>query len=297
MLKREISEKLKLWRTQKNKKALCIIGARQIGKTTIIREFAKQEYENFIEINFILDKGAEKIFEDKLDADTIIENLTAFKMQKMEPGKTLVFLDEIQECPNARCAIKFLVEDGRFDYIESGSLLGVRYKEVPSYAVGFEEIVSMYPMNFREFLRANGVQDTTFTTLQFCYENHNEVPTVMHETLLKLFATYIVVGGMPDVVQTYVDTHDIGKVVRLQRNILELYRQDISKYSEGAEKVRIKAIFDSIASQLDDKNRRFILNRIDAVQGREGLVFCGANAYEIEKLSTVEKVMQELCGE
>ena len=94
MLKREISEKLKLWRTQKNKKALCIIGARQIGKTTIIREFAKQEYENFIEINFILDKGAEKIFEDKLDADTIIENLTAFKMQKMEPGKTLVFLDE-----------------------------------------------------------------------------------------------------------------------------------------------------------------------------------------------------------
>ena len=99
MLKREISEKLKLWRTQKNKKALCIIGARQIGKTTIIREFAKQEYENFIEINFILDKGAEKIFEDKLDSDTIIENLTAFKMQKMEPGKTLVFLDEIQECP------------------------------------------------------------------------------------------------------------------------------------------------------------------------------------------------------
>ena len=136
-----------------------------------------------------------------MDADTIIENLTAFKMQKMEPGKTLVFLDEIQECPNARCAIKFLVEDGRFDYIESGSLLGVRYKEVPSYAVGFEEIVSMYPMNFREFLRANGVQDTTFTTLQFCYENHNEVPTVMHETLLKLFATYIVVGGMPDVVR------------------------------------------------------------------------------------------------
>ena len=106
MLKREISEKLKLWRTQKNKKALCIIGARQIGKTTIIREFAKQEYENFIEINFILDKGAEKIFEDKLDADTIIENLTAFKMQKMEPGKTLVFLDEIQECPNASSWLK-----------------------------------------------------------------------------------------------------------------------------------------------------------------------------------------------
>ena len=112
-------------KNQKKKKALCIIGARQIGKTTIIREFAKEQYEHFVEINFILDKGAEKIFEGKLDANTIIENLTAFKMKELEPGKTLIFLDEIQECPNARCAIKFLVEDGRFDYIESGSLLGV----------------------------------------------------------------------------------------------------------------------------------------------------------------------------
>ena len=263
MLKREISEKLTAWKNQSNKKALCIIGARQIGKTTIIREFAKEQYEHFVEINFILDKGADKIFDGKLDADTIIENITAFKMQNLEPGKTLIFLDEIQECPNARCAIKFLVEDGRFDYIESGSLLGVKYKEVPSYAVGFEEIIYMYPMNFKEYLIANGVQNSTFATLQSCYERHEKVPQVMHETLLKLFATYIVVGGMPDVVQTYVDTHDIGKVIQLQRNILELYRQDISKYSEGAEKIKIKAIFDSIASQLNDKNRRFVLNRID----------------------------------
>lgn len=263
MLKREISRKLDSWKNQKKKKALCIIGARQIGKTTIIREFAKKNYEYFVEINFILDKDADKIFEGKLDADTIIENLTAYKMQKFEPGKTLIFLDEIQECPNARCAIKFLVEDGRFDYVESGSLLGVKYKEVPSYAVGFEEIHYMYPMNFREFLVANGVQDATFEKLQFCYEKCETVPIVMHETLLKLFAAYVVVGGMPDVVQTYVDTHDIGKVIEMQRNILELYRQDISKYSEGAEKIKIKAIFDSIASQLDDKKRRFILNHIN----------------------------------
>lgn len=263
MLKREITEKLNIWKNEEKKKALCIIGARQIGKTTIIREFAKEKYEQFVEINFILDKGADKIFNGKLDADTIIENLTAFKMQKLEPGKTLIFLDEIQECPNARCAIKFLVEDGRFDYIESGSLLGVKYKEVPSYAVGFEEIIYMYPMNFKEYLLANGVQDTTIRKLQMCYEKHEEVPQVMHETLLKLFSTYIVVGGMPDVVQTYVDTHDIGRVIQVQRSILELYRQDISKYSEGADKIKIKAIFDSIASQLDDKNRRFILNKID----------------------------------
>lgn len=263
MLKREISEKLNEWKNQEKKKALCIIGARQIGKTTIIREFAKKEYEHFVEINFILDRGAEKIFSGKLDADTIIENLTAFKMQTLVPGKTLIFLDEIQECPNARCAIKFLVEDGRFDYIESGSMLGVKYKEVPSYAVGFEKIVPMYPMNFKEYLLANGVQDSTLTVLHTCYEKQEPVPQVMHETMLKLFATYIVVGGMPDVVQTYVDTHDIGKVIQLQRTILDLYRQDISKYSDGTDKIKIKAIFDSIASQLDDKNRRFILNRID----------------------------------
>lgn len=218
MLKREISERLYSWKNENKKKALCVIGARQIGKTTIIREFARKEYEYFVEVNFILDKGAGQIFDGKLDADTIIENLTAFKMQKLEPGKTLIFLDEIQECPNARCAIKFLVEDGRFDYIESDSLLGVKYKEVPQ---------------------------------------------VMHETLLKLFAAYIVVGGMPDVVQTYVNTHDIGKVIQVQRNILELYRQDIAKYAEGSDKKKIKAIFDSIASQLDDKNRRFVLNHID----------------------------------
>ena len=263
MLKREISERLYSWKNENKKKVLCVIGARQIGKTTIIREFARKEYEYFVEVNFILDKGAGQIFDGKLDADTIIENLTAFKMQKLEPGKTLIFLDEIQECPNARCAIKFLVEDGRFDYIESGSLLGVKYKEVPSYAVGFEEIVYMYPMNFREFLGANGVQETTFAALQSCYEKHEKVPQVMHETLLKLFAAYIVVGGMPDVVQTYVNTHDIGKVIQIQRNILELYRQDIAKYAEGSDKIKIKAIFDSIASQLDDKNRRFVLNHID----------------------------------
>lgn len=267
MLKREITEKLYSWKNEKKKKALCVIGARQIGKTTTIREFAANEYENFVEINFILDKGADKIFEGKLDADTIIENLTAFKMQKLEPGKTLIFLDEVQECPNARCAIKFLVEDGRFDYIESGSLLGVRYKEVPSYAVGFEEIVYMYPLNFREYLRSNGVQESTIETLRNCYEKHETVPVVMHETLLKLFATYLVVGGMPEVVQNYVTTHDIGSVVQIQRSILELYRQDIGKYAQGTEKIKIKAIFDSIASQLNDKNRRFILSHLSE-QGR-----------------------------
>lgn len=263
MLKRVIYDKLIRWKESENRRAFCIIGARQTGKTTIIREFGKENYKYFVEINFVTDKDAEKIFDDSLDADTIIENLTAFKMQKMEPGETLVFLDEIQECPNARSAIKFLVEDGRFDYIESGSLLGVRHREVRSYPVGFEEICYMYPMSFEEFIIANGVQESTLEMLDSCCRTESEVSQSVHDTMLKLFYTYIVVGGMPAAVQTYITTHDIGKVVNIQREILELYRQDISKYAEGNDKIKIRAIFDSIPSQLDDKNRRFFLSKVD----------------------------------
>ena len=263
MLKRAIYDKLISWKESRNRRALCIVGARQTGKTTIIREFGKKNYKHFVEINFVTDRDAGKIFDGSLDADTVIENLTAFKMQKMEPGETLVFLDEIQECPNARSAIKFLVEDGRFDYIESGSLLGVRYREVRSYPVGFEEICYMYPMSFEEFITANGVQVPTLEMLESCYRTGTEVSQSIHDTMLKLFYVYIVVGGMPAAVQTYITTHDIGKVVNLQREILELYRLDISKYAEGNDKIKIRAIFDSIPSQLDDKNRRFFLSKVD----------------------------------
>lgn len=268
MLKRKAYDKLLQWKNEKNKKALCIIGARQIGKTTVVRQFAKENYESFVEINFLLDERASEIFSGALDANTIITNLTAYVQTPMEQGKTLVLLDEIQECPNARTAIKFLVEDGRFDYVETGSQLGVRYKEVKSYPVGFEEIYRMYPMDFEEYLWANGVQNSTISYLQECFKEQKMVSKSVHETLSKLFLSYIVVGGMPQVVQTYVSTHDIGKVVANQNEILELYRLDIAKYAKNSEKVKIKAIFDSIPSQLNDKNRRFILTCIDE-KGRQ----------------------------
>lgn len=262
MLYRKAYDKLLDWKSQKNKKALCIIGARQIGKTTIIRQFGNEQYECFIEINFITEKDAAKIFEGSLDANTIITNLTAYTRKPMVPGKTLVLLDEIQACPDARTAIKFLVEDGRFDYIESGSLLGVKYKEVRSYPVGFEEIYRMYPMDLEEYLWANGVQDTTIQYLKKCYDNGEAVSDAIHQTMCKLFYSYIVVGGMPDAVQTYVHTHDIAQVIARQTDILELYRLDISQYAQGNDKIKIRAIFDSIPSQLNEKNRRFILTAI-----------------------------------
>lgn len=263
MLKRKAYEKLTEWKKQENKKALCIVGARQTGKTTTVRQFAQDYYDYFVEINFMLDEKAGQIFSGALDANTIVTNLTAYVQKKMESGKTLVLLDEIQECPNARTAIKFLVEDGRFDYIETGSLLGVKFKEIKSYPVGFEEIYRMYPMDFEEFLWANGIQDSTIGYLKECYLNKKEVTESVHNTLNKLFLSYIVVGGMPQVVQKYVDTHDIGKVVSNQQDILESYRLDIAKYANNGNKVKIRAIFDSIPSQLNEKNRRFILAKVD----------------------------------
>ena len=258
MLKREIDSRLREWKADKNHKALLLTGARQVGKTYSVRKFAEQEYENFVEINFIENESAQDIFSDVSNVDMIITNLTAYTGQKLEPGKTLIFLDEIQECPKARTAIKFLVDDCRFDYIESGSLLGVRYKEVKSYPVGYETILQMYPMNFREFLYANGVQESTLEYLEEAYKKVTPVSESVHRTMKQLFQYYVIVGGMPDVVQRFVDTHDIGQVVETQKSILELYRQDISKYALN-DKAKIKEIFDRIPSELNDKNKRFVL--------------------------------------
>ena len=263
MLKRKAYDKLLEWKNERNKKALCIIGARQIGKTTVVRQFAKENYEHFVEINFLLDQKAAQIFGGALDANTIITNLTAYIQKSIVPGKTLILLDEVQECPNARTAIKFLVEDGRFDYVETGSLLGVRYKEVRSYPVGFEEIYRMYPMDFEEYLWANGVQDSTIKYLKESFYTRTPITQSVHDTLNKLFLSYIVVGGMPQVVKTYVESHDIGKVIANQNEIIELYRLDIAKYAKESDKIKIKAIYDSIPAQLNDKNRRFILSSID----------------------------------
>ena len=264
MLKRKVYEDLLKWKKEANGKALCIIGARQIGKTTLIREFGKNEYEYFAELNFVTDERAADIFNGKLTAEAVITNLTAYLQTPLEPGKTLILFDEVQECPRVRSAIKFLVEDGRFDYIESGSLLGVRYKDVTSYPVGFEQILPMYPLDFEEYLWANGIQNHTLQYLKSCYDKKEKVSETVHETLCKLFYSYLVVGGMPETVQIYVDTHDIANVVLNQRSILDLYRLDIAKYATENEKIKIKAIFDSIPAQLNEKNRRFKLNSIQA---------------------------------
>lgn len=263
MLKRKAYNELLKWKNESEKKALYVTGARQIGKTTLIREFGKNEYEYFAEINFVRDVKAKSIFAGDFTPESIITNMTAYLRTPLEKGKTLILFDEVQECPEVRSAIKFLVEDGRFDYIESGSLLGIKYNDIKSYPVGFEKVLQMYPMDFEEYMWANGVQEKTIDYLSSCYEEKEKVSDTIHDTLCKLFYSYLVVGGMPETVQIYIDTHDISKVILNQNSILDLYKLDIAKYAVGNDKSKIRSIFGSIPSQLNDKNRRFKVNSIN----------------------------------
>jgi len=183
--------------------------------------------------------------------------LTSFIKKSLVENRSLIFFDEVQECLEVRTAIKFLVDDGRYDYIESGSFLGLSYNNVKSYAVGYEEICTMYPMDFEEFAIANGIQKSTLEILKDCYINRKEVDSFIHSQMIKLFQYFTIVGGMPACVQEFVNYKDMGRVLKMQRAIVELYKKDIGKYSNS--KRKISDIFDSIPSELNAKNKRFVL--------------------------------------
>lgn len=262
MLKRKIISKLNDWYNNPNKKALLLKGARQVGKTTTIREFAKSHYKNFIEINFEQTPLTKEAFAGNLDAKSIILNLSSMGYGPFEKGKTLIFFDEIQSCPQARTAIKFLVEDGNFDYIESGSLLGINYKDVSSYPVGYEQHEDMYPLDFEEFLWACGINDEIIDVLKNSYENISSVPELIHKQIMERFRQYLIVGGMPEVVNAFVSTKDINQTKQIQANIISSYRDDIAKYA-GKEKHLAKKVFDSIPEQLCKKDKRFVLSDLE----------------------------------
>ena len=251
MLNRKIFDSLETWYKGDRAKAPLLDGARQVGKTTTIREFARRHYKHFIEINFVKRKSAKKAFDGDLDTHTIIMNLSAMGYGPFVKGETLVFFDEIQDCPGARTAIKFLMEEHEYDFIESGSLLGINYKGgedeeeeeqqkqaqededdiVASYPVGFEERINMYPLDFEEFLWAVGITQEVIDTLKECYVKRTPVPALIHEQMMKYFRQYLVVGGMPEAVQKFVTDEDFQKVVSIQKSIVDSYRDDISKYA------------------------------------------------------------------
>ena len=278
MLKRKAYDELLKWKKEHKNKCLMVKGARQVGKTYLVREFGKKEYESFIEINFIKQKELKDIFEGELSAENIYKRMSLLMSDiHFIPGNTLIFLDEIQNCGNARTAIKFLAEDGRYDVITSGSLLGLTYAEngdeeaeIPeSVPTGYEDFITLYSLDFEEFLWAEGFSADAINILREYFENKVKVPDGINEKYESLFREYIVVGGMPDVVANYVVNHDFNQVQEIQERILENYKFDISKHAKGAEKTKVRKCYDAIPVQLAKELKKFQYSTVEKGQTRK----------------------------
>jgi Predicted ATPase (AAA+ superfamily) len=261
MLQRKIKRILCDWKNNPDHKPLIVKGCRQCGKTYSVREFAEEMYDHVVYLNFFENPGYATVFQDSLDIDRIIMYLSALMGSKavFETGKTIFIFDEIQECPEARTALKFFKLDGRFDVIATGSLLGVSGygKEAKSVPVGYETIIDMYPLDFEEFLWANGITPEIIGMLKKHLDEEIPVPDVLHERMRELLLQYAVVGGMPDVVQTFIETKHMNEVLTLQRDIVRSYEDDMVKYSGKSDKARIKECFQSIPKQLSKENKKF----------------------------------------
>lgn len=258
MLKRKITQMLEEWKKEDNKQCLLIRGARQVGKTYTIEQFCRKNYDNYIYINFELSPTLKRIFDGDLDADTLIMKLeVTFPNIGIKPGKTVLFLDEIQSCPNARVALKSLAMDERIDVIASGSLLGLYYKEITSYPVGYERIIDMYPLDFEEFLWAIGIKENLIAEVRRKFEHKETIDEYVLQQLNNYFKIFIIVGGMPRIVDEYVKEKSLGKVMKLQKAIIEDYKLDVVKYADNAVRQKVLNTFDSIPAQLAKINKKF----------------------------------------
>lgn len=244
-----------------DKRALLVTGARQVGKTFSIRKAGKACFEHFVEINFVEKPEALALFSEAKDAQDLLVRLSAFVNRRLVPGKTLVFFDEVQECKEMVTAIKFLVDEGSYRYVMSGSLLGVELKDIRSVPVGYLAEMEMYPLDLEEFASAIGIGENVISHLRECYEQRQPVDDFVHGRMLELVRNYLLVGGMPAVVQKYLDTSNLRVVVEEQRGIIRTYKRDITKYDEKR-KLQIEEIYDLIPSELDAKNKRFILKEL-----------------------------------
>lgn len=263
-MKRKILDKLIKWKQlSQGKSAILIDGARRVGKSYIAREFAKQNYKSYIIIDFNKTSTEVKnLFEFYLDdLDTFFMYLSSYYATKLYPRESLIIFDEVQLFPRARAAIKYLVEDGRFDYIETGSLVSIK-KNVKDIVIPSEEQhIKMYPMDFEEFLWANG-NDTLMDVIRKNYYDKKPMGQALHRKAMNYFRQYMIVGGMPQAVENYVSTKDFEQVDVIKRNILNLYRSDISKHAEGYD-IKVKSIFDEIPSQLQKHEKKFQLSSIN----------------------------------
>lgn len=257
MLKRKILNDLINWKNTKDKECLLVKGARQVGKTYIIEEFGKNYYDNYVYLNFFRNPNLKNIFEGSLEASEIYKKMSIYIPNFKLVPNTLIFLDEIQECPNARTALKFLAIDNKYDVIASGSLLGISYKSVPSIPVGYERQLTMYSLDFEEFLWAIGFNENSISYIKEHFENHEKIENGINDEMFRKLREYIVVGGMPDVVNTFIETNNFGDVQKAQDKILFDYNDDIIKYAENVEKPKIRKCYNSIPKQLAKENKKF----------------------------------------
>jgi len=269
ILKRKIYSELLRWKKNKNKKPLIIRGQRQVGKTFIVKEFAKNNYKSFIYLDFRKDKELRDIFDGSFDINEIVSRITSsIPFSYLIPNDTLLIFDEVQDCPRARSSLKYFALDKRYDVICTGSLLGIKgysNKSDLSIPVGYEENITMKPLDFEEFMWANGFSEEVSESLRNNFKNETQVMEVLHKKLTSLFRKYICVGGMPDVVLSFIDDGDMNKVLYLQRNILESYKDDFGTHLNekneieihNNELVAILDVFNSIPSQLSKENKKF----------------------------------------
>ncbi len=262
-LRRKIDAFLDKWHRDEKKKPLIVKGARQIGKTRSIRNFAQAHYENVVEINFIEDTKFRNILEDGYRTDNILKNITRIDPSiAFTPGKTLIFFDEIQSYPDIVTSLKFFSEDGRYDVICSGSLLGINYKQIESISVGYKTDYDMYSLDFEEFLWTRGYDDSLKADL---FKHMTDVmafnETTMN-TLTSLFLDYAILGGMPEVVSKYIESNTFSGTHDLQKQIIAAYREDIRKYTEGADQTRITRVYDAIPAQLAKENKKFQISKV-----------------------------------
>lgn len=248
---------------KRSDKALLVTGARQIGKTWLIREeIAKSGYCKF-EVNFIDQPDLVDYLNVKMSANEFLVKLKMIMPEDCKPQETVVFFDEIQKCPEIVTKIKFLVEEGSFKYVMSGSLLGVELKGITSVPVGYLTVLRMYPMDFEEFMIANNVSKTTLEMLKAKFETCQPVDEFIHQKLLSLFFIYLIVGSMPDAVKIYIATKDIREVDKVQRDIVALYKEDFSQYESEDKKLKLISIYDIIPAELNKQNKKFVFTMLN----------------------------------
>lgn len=258
MLKRKIYNILLEWKKNKSRECLLVKGARQVGKTFIIERFGRENYESYIYLNFYKNPEYKEIFDGSLDAVEIYKKISLYLNDvRFSDNNTLIFLDEIQDCPNARTALKFLAIDDRYDVIASGSLLGIHYREIASIPVGYEKTIEMYSLDFEEFLWASGKSEQAIAALKEYFDKKEKVSGGIHEQFMNLLREYLVVGGMPEAVNTFLETNNYQEVFAVQKKILDSYKDDIQHYASTRERQKISDCYNSIPRQLAKEYTKF----------------------------------------